>query len=148
MKYPIRARHVGATLLVGAFLVSGCGIGFGPAPTRPPEAVAVGVYTRGGAEPPTFMYVVTSEHADPQLGIVTDRAGGTCFWAGGTWTLEVHQEGRGLPDPADEPLATFESGDPPANPTELAISVDGAGRVELTEGVPAWWSSDRQRCGL
>lgn len=143
----IRTRPARVTLLASITLLSGCGIGFGTAPTRPPEALAVGIYTRGGAEPPTFTYLVTSEHGDPQIGVVTEQAGGTCLWAGGAWTLEVHDGAP--PDLTGEPIATIESHDPPVSPTELGISIDGAGRVELTEGVPEWWGTrDRQRCGL
>lgn len=113
----------------------------------PPETVAVGVYTRGAPELLTFSYVLTSEHADPQTGSVTVEAGGGCMWAGGAWTLEVHEGAP--PDPMNEPIATVQSDDPPVSPTEIGISIDAAGRVELTKGVPEWWGTrDRQRCGL
>ena len=140
-------RAIYPALLAGVALLSGCGIELGERPTPPPEAVAVGVYTRGAPEMLSFSYVVTSEHSDPRTGEVTTEARGGCFWVGGAWTLEVHE--GGAPDAAQEPLATIESDDPPVSPTEIGISIDAAGRVELTEGVPEWWGTrDRQRCGL
>lgn len=115
--------------------------------SRPPDSVALSIYARN-LSPDPFAFVVVGSHEVPvtgEAGTEEPRSYG-CGWVGRDWQLIV-AEGSGAPDPA-EPFVAARSGEDFGSPSELAIwiDVDAAGRVSIGNGVPAWWTSDVQRC--
>jgi hypothetical protein len=115
---------------------------------RPAGTVAVSLYHRNLSDQPfTYQVLGTPPGSEEWIGLVPDVVSSAgCGFVTPTWELIV-TEGDDRPDPAGDIAARaaaddFESRDPLA----VALSIEVDGSIEISEGVPAWWDSDIQRC--
>jgi hypothetical protein len=115
---------------------------------RPAGTIALSLYHRNLSQQP-FSYRVlgTPPESEEWAGLVPDVISSAgCGFVLANWEIVV-VEGERRPEPADELVARaaadeFGSRDPVA----IALSIEPDGTVEISEGVPAWWNSDIQRC--
>jgi hypothetical protein len=115
---------------------------------RPAGTVALSLYHRNlGDQPFSYRVLGTPPESEAWIGLVpgvVSSAG--CGFVSPDWELIVTQ-GEEPPDPADDIAARAGADDYEArDPIAIALSVEADGSIEITEGVPAWWDSDIQRC--
>ena len=128
--------------MVVLVIAAGCSVG------RPPDAVALSLYTRN-LSADAFAFTVIGSHSPAILGETgteEPRSYG-CGWVGRDWQLLV-SEGAARPEPPDD-LVAMASGDDYGDPDQLSIWIDVRpdGAVIVGDGVPAWWTHEKQGCG-
>jgi hypothetical protein len=133
--------------VVGRILVALALVGvLGSCQARPAGSVALSLYHRNLSDQP-FSYRVVGSEDEEWAGLVPDEPSSAgCGFVASNWELIV-TEGVDDPEPADAiadraSAAEFGGRDPVA----ITLSIEPDGAIEISEGVPAWWDSDIQRC--
>jgi hypothetical protein len=115
---------------------------------RPAGTIALSLYHRNLSQQP-FSYRVlgTPPESEEWAGLVPDVISSAgCGFVLANWEIVV-VEGERRPEPADELVARAAADDfGSRDPVAIALSIEPDGTVEISEGVPAWWNSDIQRC--
>jgi hypothetical protein len=115
---------------------------------RPQGTVALSLYHRDlSGDPHSYQVLGTAPGSEDWIGLVPDVVSSAgCGFVTADWQLIV-VDGVEPPDPAGDIAARaaaidFEARDPIA----IAVSIEPDGSIDITEGVPAWWDADIQRC--
>jgi hypothetical protein len=135
----------GSAIILGAVALIAALAGCQP---RPAGTVALSLYHRNLSQQP-FSYRVlgTPPESEEWAGLVPDVVSSAgCGFVLPEWEIIV-VEGERRPEPADDFVARAASDDfGGRDPVAIALSIEADGSVEISEGVPAWWDSDIQRC--
>jgi hypothetical protein len=126
--------------------LSGCAaLTDAPDRTPPPDAVQIRVYTTGGeggdGVPESVRWTLGSIGSGAEWGVVSKVPEATCVTIGRQWSLSIDDAGVAVPL-AKSRHDQFGG----ASPLDLIIDRDLAGRITVSEGLPAWMNGKPIGC--